>query len=261
MNSKKLPSLSLFFPAFNEEANIAVAITSALKVLPKVARVYEIIVVNDGSTDATKSTAQALAKKHPAVRVVTQKNKGYGGALKLGFSKARYEWIFFTDADLQFDLSELTLITQEALSKDLQLVLGYRLSRAEGWKRQLFASALKIWNQVLLGFPSHIKDIDCAFKLIKREVIKTVEPLFSDGAMISTELLLKAHRAGFSYKQVGVHHYPRQAGSPSGNNLSVIIKAVVDTFRLKLSLVGQKQINPQLSKIRVYLHSLTPPLI
>ncbi len=236
----KLPSLSLFFPAYNEAGNIEEAVRQALAVLPLVAKKYEIIVINDGSQDATGPIVERLANHYKTVRLVNQRNKGYGGALKRGFKEAKYDWIFFTDSDLQFNLQELKKLVQVAVAQDLHMVLGYRTNRAEGLKRALLARALKIWNRVLLGFPRKIKDIDCAFKLIRKDVIHTIEPLFSDGAMVSTELLLKAHQAQIDYAQVGVKHYKRQHGKPTGNSISVIFTAVRDTLLLKKSLTASK---------------------
>jgi len=228
---QKLPELSLFFPAYNEAGNIEEAVKQALTVLPTVAEKFEIIVVNDGSIDATLAIAKRLARKYKTVRVVSQRNKGYGGALKLGIKSARYEWVFFTDSDLQFDLQELKKFV--AVSSAYDLMIGYRKNRAEGMKRQILAIALKFWNRIFLHFPIYIKDIDCAFKLIHKRVLREVTPLISDGAMVSTELLLKAHRAGFRFEQIGVSHYTRRIGSPTGNNLAVILKAVKDTFELE----------------------------
>ena len=231
----KLPELSIFFPAYNEAGNIEEAVKQALSFVPKVADKYEIIIVNDGSNDATLPIAKRLARKYKAVRVVTQRNKGYGGALKLGFKSVRYDWIFYTDADLQFDITELKRFVSQARKHDL--VIGYRKKRVEGWKRQVFASALKVWNRVMLAFPLHVGDIDCAFKLFHRRVLRNVEPLISDGAMLSTEFLMKAHQAGLECAQVGVTHYARRVGTPTGNNWKVIARAVRDTFILKKHLL------------------------
>ena len=235
--SKKLTELSLFFPAYNEAGNIEKSVKQALRVLPKVAKRYEIIIVDDGSTDNTLQISKRLALKHKKVRVVTQKNKGYGGALKRGFCEAKYEWVFFTDSDLQFDLAELVAFVDSAQKSDL--IIGYRLNRAEGWTREALAKGLKVWNFLLLGLPFSLKDFDCAFKLIHKSVLDAIEPLFSDGAMFSTELLLKAHRADLPITQIGVNHYKRRVGNPTGNNMGVIIKAIKDTFILKWLLVKQ----------------------
>lgn len=235
--SWKLPELSVFFPAYNEAGNIAEMIKQARQFLPTVAEKFEIIVINDGSTDSTAAIAQRQAVNYPQVRVISQKNRGYGGALKRGFKEAKYQWLFFTDSDLQFDIKELKRFIN--FTAKYPVIIGYRKNRAEGWRRTIFTWLLKIWNRVWLGFPRRIIDIDCAFKLMHRSAIKTIEPLFSDGAMVSTELLLKVHLAHMPIKQLGVRHYRRHSGQPTGNQLKVIWRAVKDTFTLKYRLAKQ----------------------
>lgn len=249
-NRQKLSSLSVFLPAYNEAGNLREIVEQLLTVLPQVAQKYELLIINDGSRDATRQIGLHLMARHPqTVRLINQHHRGYGSALKRGFATAQYDWIFFTDSDLQFDVTELTKLVAHAPQNDL--VIGYRLHRADGRKRQLVASCLKLWNHFWLNFPTHIRDIDCAFKLINRRVIKQIEPLFSDGAMISTELLLKAHQANFATTQIGVHHYNRHCGEPTGNNLKVIFKAVRDTFILKNQLNQQKARLKNLSPLKL----------
>ena len=243
---KKLSELSVFFPAHNEEENIVPLIKQTLKVLPSLVKKFEIIIVNDGSTDRTGKLGRELSRKHRVVYSYNHKNLGYGGALKKGFSKTKYRWVFYTDSDLQFDITELKKFI--ALTADYQLILGYRKNRAEGARRTMLANALKVWNAILLGFPRDIKDIDCAFKLIHRDVLQLVQPLTSDGAMISTELLLKAHLSHIPYIQVGVKHYPRKSGTPSGSNWLVIARAVRDTFHLQ----WQHIFKPKLLNFKLY---------
>lgn len=249
--TSKLQSLSIFFPAYNEAGNIEEAIYQALHVAPMVAKKYEVIVINDGSKDSTKAIAERVAKRNKHVRVVNQRNKGYGGAVKRGLKEAKYEWVFFTDSDLQFDMAELLSFIPYAGTNDM--VLGYRKNRAEGWKRAMLAKALKLWNRVFLSFPVQIKDIDCAFKLIHKSVLKEVLPLYSDGAMVSTEMLLKAHKKGFRYTQIGVTHYLRRVGKPTGSNFKVITKAIKDTFALQQQLIIH---SPVAAKFRVATNSV-----
>jgi len=204
------------------------------------AKKYEVILVNDGSRDNTLSIARELEKENRNIRVVSQKNQGYGGAVKRGFKEAKYKWVFYSDGDLQFDLSEFKRFIP--FTEKYDMVIGYRKIRAEGFRRFLVAKMLRIWNLLFLGFPLFIKDIDCAFKLINRDVINAVKPLESNGAMLTTEFLLKAHRKGFKIKQVGVKHYRRLLGVSSGNNLKVIIKAIKDTFIIRDIMTQKKYI-------------------
>lgn len=235
-NITKIKELSVFFPLYNEQDNVALLAKEAVSVFSKYAEKYEIILVNDGSKDNTKKIALQMANKYKNVRVVSQRNKGYGGAVKRGFKEAKYNWVFFSDGDLQFDLGEFKKFVK--YTKNYDLVIGYRKNRAEGFKRKQIANALKIWNRVLLGFPRDIKDIDCAFKLISKDAIKSFSPIYSDGAMVTTEFLLKSYKAGFKIKQLGVKHYKRRFGSSTGSNTKVILKAVKDTFVLRQLLIS-----------------------
>ncbi len=237
-NIIKLKELSVFFPLYNEEENIEALVDEALTVFSNVAKEFEIILINDGSKDKTKELGEQLEREHKQVRLVNQRNKGYGGAVKRGFAESKYEWVFFSDGDLQFKLEEVDKFIRYTDNYDL--IIGYRSNRAEGWKRKLLADLLKIWNKLFFRFPSYIKDIDCAFKLIKREVLKQVMPLESDGAMLSTELLLKAYKSNFRIKQLSVTHYKRKYGKSTGSNFVVIFRAIRDTFLLRKYLKSYK---------------------
>jgi glycosyltransferase involved in cell wall biosynthesis len=231
MKFVKLDQLSLFFPAYNEEENIESTITAAAKVLPKVASKYEIVVVDDGSRDKTAAKVKALQKKYKFLRLEQhQPNRGYGGALKTGFKSTKYDPVVFTDSDGQFDFGEVTKLISAMQSSQADLVIGYRIKRSDPPKRLWIANMLKLWN--LFWFGMWFRDTDCGFKLIRRRVLDEVMPLKSDGGIISTEFLAKVKRSGFGYVQVGVHHYPRQAGQSTGDNLKVITKAVKETLAI-----------------------------
>jgi len=228
MASPKLKELSVFFPFYNEEANIAAQTKQALKIIPQFAEKFEIILVNDGSADKTGQIGQKLAADHPNVVLVSHsKNRGYGGALKSGFRKAKYEWIFFSDGDRQFDLKEIGRLLP--LTSRADLVIGYRQKRADTPIRLINAKLFNLLIRLLFGLK--VTDIDCAFKLIKKDVVDSLE-LKSDGALISSELLIKAQKAGYKIAQTPVSHYPRKIGSPTGANPRVIFKAFYDIFAL-----------------------------
>ncbi len=225
---QKLPSLSVFFPAYNEEANLPHLLKQTYDVMPQFTRQLEVIVVNDGSVDNTKSIVKKFQKEYPNLKLVSHpKNLGYGAALKSGFKAASYEWIFFTDADLQFDLKEFKNFLP--FTKNYKAILGYRVNRAEGFHRALNARLLKMFVDAL--FRVHVKDIDCAFKLLKNEVVKSLK-LESDGAFVSSEMLYKLKKNKVKFKQLPVSHYPRKYGSSTGANPLVILKAMRDAFKI-----------------------------
>jgi glycosyltransferase involved in cell wall biosynthesis len=227
---KKISSLSIVLPCYNEELNIEKSVLEAIQVAEVISNTFEIIVVNDGSTDSSKDILENLSSKNKELMVINQENQGYGGAIKNGFSMARYEWIFFTDSDRQFELGELKEFIQFTDSYDF--IFGFRENRADKFHRLVIAQMLKIWNYLFLGFPTYIKDIDCAFKLMKRSSFEKTYPIYSSGAMINTEFILKINKLGYKIKQIPVSHKPRVAGKSTGSNISVILKAVKETFEL-----------------------------
>ncbi len=228
---KKLSSLSIILPCYNEEKNIKTMVLAAENISKKIAKDFEILVINDGSTDKTEKIALKLSDKIKQLKVITQENQGYGGALKTGFKNTSKDWIFFTDADLQFNLNELLKFLSH--TDNFDFIFGYRINRADGFYRLLIAKMLKIWNKLWLNFPLNIKDIDCAFKLMKRKSFESIGPIYSSGAMISTEFILKINKKGYKIKQIGVKHYPRIYGHSTGSNFKVIWKAIQDTFVLR----------------------------
>jgi glycosyltransferase involved in cell wall biosynthesis len=232
----KVPSLSVFFPEYNEEANVENMVKAAQAVIPEVAEKWEIIPVNDGSKDKTGEIIDRLAKEDPHVKPVHhEKNKGYGGAVISGLKASTLDLVFFTDGDLQFDLREITLLLERLDEGDL--ILGYRKNRRDPWHRKLNAFLWGSLVKFLFGFK--VKDVDCAFKLIKRKVLDKVE-VTAGGAMVSTELLARAHKAGFKFVEVGVTHLPRQAGTQTGANLKVILRAFKELFKLYGKINSQK---------------------
>ncbi len=221
------PSISAFFPAYNEEANIAALAEKTAGVLKRIASRYEVIIVNDGSRDRTAQVAAGLAKKDKHFRLVDHKsNQGYGAAVKSGFAAAKLDWVFFTDGDGQFDVAELESFLPLMAGHDL--VIGYRIKRADALQRKLNAWAWGTLVRGLFGLKG-ARDIDCAFKLVRREVFSRFQ-LETTGAMISTELLVKSQKNGYRIAELGVHHYPRRAGQQTGAKLSVIARAFRELF-------------------------------
>jgi glycosyltransferase involved in cell wall biosynthesis len=232
----RLPRLSYFFPAHNEEANLDGLVAEALEALPSLADTIEIIVVDDGSKDGTPALADALAAAHPdVVRVVRHPtNLGYGAALRSGFGAARYEHVAFTDGDRQFKVADLgRLIARMAEADRPDVVVGFRIKRADPPLRIAYARVYRLANRIFFGLT--ITDVDCACKLFRRGALEGVR-VESGGAFFSAELLIRIGQQGRSIVEVGVPHYPRTAGSPTGAKPSVIWRAVKDFWLLRLRL-------------------------
>jgi glycosyltransferase involved in cell wall biosynthesis len=228
--------LSYFFPAHNEEANLRGLVDEALETLPGLAGTFEIIVVDDGSRDATPAIADELTAAHPGiVRAVHHPtNLGYGAALLSGFRAARYELIAFTDGDRQFRVADLARLTERLAASDRpDIVAGYRIQRADPLIRTLYARAYRFANRVWFGL--RVRDVDCACKLFRREALEGVA-VESGGAFFSAELLIKLHAAGRTIVEVGVPHHPRTAGAATGAKPSVVFRAVRDFWRLRLRM-------------------------
>lgn len=225
MKTYSVPEISVFFPAYNEEKNLRNTIEKTVAVLKRIARKWEVLIVDDGSKDGTGQIAQGLARKYKnKVKVITHsRNRGYGAALKSGFYNSRYRWIAFTDSDGQFDFSEIVNFIKKQKETSADLVIGYYLKRQVSSLRILGSG---IWQlAVLLLFGLKVKDIDCGFKLIRRKVIQTIPKLEAErGPFISSELLIKSKKSGFKIVEIGVHHYPRKLGKATGTNLNVIFR-------------------------------------
>lgn len=226
---EKLSELSVFFPAYNEEKNIKNTVERAAEILPQIASKYEIIIVDDGSTDKTGKIADEIAGEDKFIRVVHHHpNKGYGAALKSGFLNSRYSWVAFTDADGQFDFSEIKKFLPFTDKADL--ILGYRIKRADSILRRFGAFVWFLIARILFGLD--VKDYSCGFKLIKRRVFEAVQPLEAEEKITQIEILIKAKRQGFKFAEVGVSHYPRKFGQQTGANLKVILRSIIDLFGL-----------------------------
>ena len=219
-------SLSVILPAYNEAQVIASTVSTVHSVLDGWKVDFEIIVVNDGSTDQTGAILAELAARDPRIRFVTHPvNQGYGAALVSGFAAATKELTFFMDADGQFDISDLR--TFFLFIDRYDAVIGYRRDRQDSWLRKLNAWGWKLLIGWVLGV--HVRDVDCAFKLLHTDFLRQ-HPLETRGAMINAELLYTLKQAGGTYKELGVHHLPRQAGRATGASLSVILRAFRELF-------------------------------
>ncbi len=237
MTEPARPRLTFFFPAYNEEENIAETVQRALEEIgPLVDGSIEVLAVDDGSTDRTPEMADELAAADPRVRVHHQANRGYGGALRAGFENASGELISFSDGDLQFDLREMSRLLErleDGSRKRVDAVIGYRIKRRDPPHRIFIAKTYNAIVSVLFGL--RVRDIDCAMKLFRREVFNGL-PLDTDSPFLSAELLIKLKARGARMAQVGVNHYPRAAGTNTGASFRKILRTFRDIGRLRWAL-------------------------
>lgn len=220
-------SLSVVLPAHNEEHIILRTVSDVLETLSGWIHDFEVIVVNDGSTDHTAVLVAGLARLDSRIRLVThERNQGYGAALVSGFAAATKNLTFFMDSDGQFDIRDLQEFLQ--LIDEYDAVIGYRMNRQDTWIRKLNAWGWKFAVSAALGV--HVRDLDCAFKLLHTQFLHE-HPLETRSALINAELMYKLQQAGCTCTQIGVHHLPRQGGRATGANVKVIVRAFRDLFR------------------------------
>jgi glycosyltransferase involved in cell wall biosynthesis len=226
--------LSVFFPAYNDSGTIASMVIRAVQAASELTPDYEVIVVNDGSSDATAAVADELARTYAHVRVVHHpKNRGYGGALQTGFRSATKELIFYTDGDAQYDPAELALLW-EKMEPGTDLVNGYKISRSDPLHRIIIG---RIYHHIVsMLFGLRVRDVDCDFRLLRRSMFDRIH-LEKTSGVICLELMKKIHDAGFHIVEVPVHHYHRAFGKSQFFNVRRIVKTGVDVMRLWVSLV------------------------
>lgn len=228
----KLKEVSAFFPAYNEEGNIANIVKTAEAVLEKCSNKYEIIVVDDGSSDKTAEVVRNLSLANDRIKVVShEKNMGYGMALRTGFKSCQYEWIVFSDSDGQFDFTEFPNFIKEQEKTNADLVVGYYQGRKVSPLRKMNSKIWQLLIWALLGLK--VRDIDCGFKLIRKKVIDSMVLTSERGAFISTEFLVKAREKKFKIVEIPVSHYPRKEGQATGANLKVILSSFRDLYKIK----------------------------
>ncbi len=220
--------LSLVLPAHNEQDNVAIVLRTALETLPRFAPDFEILVVNDGSRDSTGAIIDALhVEDDRVVAIHHQLNRGYGDALKSGFTASTGDFVMFMDADRQFNIEDIHLL---APFVDLfDIVAGFRMERSDPIHRRINAEIFNLSVRMLFGV--HMRDLDCAFKVFRGEQIRSLA-LTTSGALINAEIQAKLRRQGASIVQIGVPHHPRIAGQATGGDLKVILRAMRETVSL-----------------------------
>jgi len=228
-------TLSVVLPAHNEAENIQNTVDNCVSYLEGKVSDYEVVVVNDGSQDATKDIVLEMSSKNSKIVLVNHEvNKGYGAALRSGFEEASCEYIFFMDSDGQFDIQDLDRLLP--LAGPENVIIGYREDRADSFIRSLNAWLYGMYIYLMFGL--NVKDMDCAFKIFPNKAYQDIKPIKSGGALFTAEFLIKLKKAGYQLKEVPVRHFPRQFGTQSGANIRVILRMFKESWKLRDELRG-----------------------
>ena len=230
--------LSVFFPAYNDSGTIASMVIRAVQAASELTPDYEVIVVNDGSADATPQIVDELARTYPQVRVVHHpKNRGYGGALRTGFASATRELIFYTDGDAQYDPAEMEALWRR-FDDSVDLVNGYKISRSDPLHRIVIGRVYHHIVSTLFGLT--VRDVDCDFRLMRRSIFDRIH-LEKTSGVICLEMMKKIEDAGFKIVEVPVHHFHRAFGKSQFFNFRRIAKTGIDVLRLWYELVIRRR--------------------
>jgi glycosyltransferase involved in cell wall biosynthesis len=231
------PGLSVFFPAYNDCGTIASLVITAVQSASKLTQNYEVIVVDDGSSDSTAQILSELARVYPQLKIVTHPvNRGYGGALRTGFASASKDVIFYTDGDAQYDPSEMEVLWP-MMTSGVDLVNGYKISRSDPLHRIVIGRIYHHTVKILFGL--HVRDVDCDFRMLRRSIFDRVH-LEKNSGVICLEMMKKIQDAGFKIVEVPVHHYHRAHGVSQFFNFRRVIRTGIDVMKLWYALVVQR---------------------
>ena len=218
------PSISIFFPCYNDEKTIGKLVEDALRVVKTLTNDYEVIVIDDASADGSRKVLERLAQKQGKLKLIFhKKNKGYGGALKSGFRKASKDLVFYTDGDGQYDARELPLLFN-LMTDDVNFVNGIKMTRNDPTYRIFIGNLYSFFARWVFWLPTY--DVDCDFRLIRKSLLKKLN-LVSNSGSICVELVKKSQRAGAKFRQVSIHHYERE----HGESQFFRVDRILSTFR------------------------------
>ena len=233
-SSTRPPGVSMFFPAYNDGGTIASLVIRAVQTVSRLTSDFEVIIINDGSTDSTREIADELARTYPQVRAIHHpSNRGYGGALRTGFAAATKDLIAYTDGDAQYDPAELDQLWRQ-LTPETDVVTGYKISRSDPFHRIVIGRVYHFTVKCMFGL--RVRDVDCDFRLMRREVFNRVK-LERDTGVICLEMMRKIQDAGFRVVEVPVHHFHRTHGRSQFFNFHRVFWTGIDVLKLWVTLV------------------------
>lgn len=241
--------VAIFFPAWNEAANLPYVVENAITYLHSRHEPYTVIIVDDGSTDNTVEIVRELENLYPGcLRYVRhERNMGYGAALRTGFAeglRTGMDWVGFCDADGQFDPKDVDRLIRGATESGSEIAIGYRIKRADTFERRMMGHGWRWLSQLALGYSA--RDVDCGFKVFRRQALAVISAeLSGDHATISPEMLARAMRAGLRITEVGVNHYPRQSGESSGARMHVVWASLLGLFLMRQSFNRTIEMTPR----------------
>jgi len=236
---KKLSSLSIFFPCYNDAGTIASIVMLAYITARTLTDDFEVIVVDDGSTDAGLDILDELERVYPDLKVIRhEKNRGYGGSLKTGFATARKDFVFYTDGDIQYNVEELSDLAKE-MTDGVDIVNGYKIARSDSVWRKIIGFSYNAFSRFL--FRIKLRDIDCDFRLIRRSVFNKVK-LSSDTGTICVEMIKKIQENRFVFREVPVHHHFRSYGRSQFFKPLHVFKSFLSIWMLWWDMVVMRRI-------------------
>lgn len=238
VSTQNKPGLTVFFPAYNDGGTVGSLVVRAVQAASRLTPDFEVIVVNDGSSDATAAVADEMARLYPNVRVVHHPaNRGYGGALRTGFASARKEIIFYTDGDAQYDPAEMDRLWA-SMVPGVDLVNGYKISRSDPLHRIVVGRLYHHFVKLLFGL--RVRDVDCDFRMMRRAIFDRVTLEKSSG-VICLEMMKKIQDAGFTIVEIPVHHYHRAYGKSQFFNFPRLFRTAIDVMKLWVALVIRRE--------------------
>ncbi|MSS70117.1 MAG: glycosyltransferase family 2 protein [Candidatus Latescibacteria bacterium] len=224
-----MPSLSVFFPCYNDAGTIGSMVAQADTVAQEFTADYEIIVVDDGSRDSSRELLVSLQERYPKLKLVFHEvNRGYGGALQSGFRTASKDYVFYTDGDGQYNVFELRRLLP-IMQEGVDVVNGYKISRSDPLHRIVIGTTYMRLMRLLFNF--HVRDVDCDFRLIRREAVQSIHLEHTSG-VICLELVKKLELAGYRFVEFPVHHYHRTYGRSQFFNFRRLFATGMNIFRL-----------------------------